>query len=88
VAGELNHERLMFVDEMGIHTSLAPLYGLHFDDEEEMWVDGAIIASRASSPTIPPCIALSSGGLSLGFWISSGLPSSRSARSLNAWCEF
>src|SRR5918911_840023 len=29
---------------------------------------------------IPPCIALSSGGLSLGFWLWSGLPSSRSAR--------
>ena len=25
--GELDHERLMFVDEMGTHTSLAPLYG-------------------------------------------------------------
>jgi transposase len=27
VVGELDHERLMFVDEMGTHTSLAPLYG-------------------------------------------------------------
>ena len=27
VAAEVHPERLVFVDEMGIHTSLAPLYG-------------------------------------------------------------
>lgn len=27
VAGEVDPERLVFVDEMGVHTSLAPLYG-------------------------------------------------------------
>ena len=27
VVGKLDHERLIFVDEMGTHTSLAPLYG-------------------------------------------------------------
>jgi hypothetical protein len=27
VGGELDHERLMFVDEVGTPTSLAPLYG-------------------------------------------------------------
>jgi hypothetical protein len=39
-------------------------------------------AFPGSSPTIPPCIALSSDGLRVGFWISSGLPSWTSARSL------
>jgi hypothetical protein len=27
VAAEVDPERLVFVDEMGVHTSLAPLYG-------------------------------------------------------------
>jgi hypothetical protein len=27
VATEVDPERLVFVDEMGVHTSLAPLYG-------------------------------------------------------------
>jgi hypothetical protein len=27
VAAEIDPSRLMFVDEMGLHTSLAPLYG-------------------------------------------------------------
>jgi hypothetical protein len=27
VSGEVDPERLVFVDEMGVHTSLAPLYG-------------------------------------------------------------
>jgi len=27
VAAEIDPERLVFVDEMGVHTSLAPLYG-------------------------------------------------------------
>ena len=27
VAAEVNPELLVFVDEMGVHTSLAPLYG-------------------------------------------------------------
>jgi hypothetical protein len=27
VAAEVDFERLVFVDEMGVHTSLAPLYG-------------------------------------------------------------
>jgi hypothetical protein len=27
VAAEADPERLVFVDEMGVHTSLAPLYG-------------------------------------------------------------
>ena len=27
VSGEVDPERLVFVDEMGAHTSLAPLYG-------------------------------------------------------------
>jgi len=27
VAAQVDPERLMFVDEMGLHTSLAPLYG-------------------------------------------------------------
>jgi hypothetical protein len=26
--GKLDHERLVFVNEIGTHTSLAPLYGL------------------------------------------------------------
>ena len=33
VAAALAPERLLFVDEMGVHTSLAPLYGYALEGE-------------------------------------------------------
>jgi transposase len=46
VSGEVDPERLVFVDEMGVHTSLAPLYGYSRKGErvqmgETMAVEGS-----------------------------------------------
>jgi hypothetical protein len=64
VAGEISTERLVFVDEMGSNTSLAPLYGWSPKGERAAcsaprnWGANVTLLASMSAKGMGPCLAV------------------------------
>ena len=64
VVAQVDPERLVFVDEMGVHTSLAPLYGYALRGERLR-----LSVPRNRGPNITLLSSMTTGGMGPYLWL-------------------
>ena len=83
VAGVLDPTKLVFVDECGTHTSLAPLYGYSPKGER---LRLSVPRNRGKNTTLVASITL--GGMGPSLWRSRARPPKKSSMLIWSMCSF